>query len=88
MAAPFCSLIAARYAKYNHCTASLKLVAGRLKSNPYICPSSFNSFKARYCSDNSSLNLITSSDISVDIVLKSLSFSPIKKSTPYNATRR
>ena len=34
MAAPFASLIAARYPKYSHCTASLALRAGPEMSKP------------------------------------------------------
>ena len=46
MAAPFCSLMAARYPKYSHCTASLAFLAGPEMSKPYIPAITFMSSRA------------------------------------------
>ena len=69
IAAPFCCFIAAKYAKYVHCTASFEFLAGLEISYPYLFAISFNSSNAIICVNISSLNLIISSDIFSAVVL-------------------
>ena len=69
MAAPFCSFIAAKYAKYVHCTASFEFLAGLEISYPYLLAISFSSSNALSCTNISSLNLIISSVILSAVVL-------------------
>ena len=88
IAAPFWSLIAPKYPKYNHCTASFAVCAGCEISKPYFLAISFNACNAFICSDISSRSLIVSSlKSSQSNTIKSFFFSSISLSTPYNATR-
>ena len=86
IAAPLFSFIAAKYPKYNHCIASFALVAGLDISKPYLLAIFCIFFKARICSDTSSLNLIDSSE-TISILSKSFCFSCINLSIPYKAIR-
>ena len=87
IAAPFWSLTAPKYPKYNHWIASLAFDAGFEISNPYFSAIFFKSSNAAIWSCISSRALITSYvNSSLSYVSISFFFASINASTPYNAT--